>query len=176
MSLQELIKEVIHKLELAEIPYMISGSLALSAYEMPRMTRDVDIIIELELDKVDTFINLFKENYYTHKPSIMEETIRKGMFNIIDHRSGYKLDFILRKNYEYRRTEFLRRRKMQIMGVDMWVVSVEDLILSKLLWIQQLQSEKQMEDIRNLLMDTAPDLEYMKMWINKLNINTFGLL
>jgi hypothetical protein len=176
MTLEELLKEVVHKLEKQNISYMISGSLALSAYEIPRMTRDVDIIIELELEQIDSFVHHFTDHYYLHKPSIIEETTQKGMFNVIDNRSGYKIDFILRKNFEYRKTEFLRRKKMKIMGIDMWVVSVEDLILSKLLWIQQLQSEKQMEDIRNLLQDANPDRGYLNEWINKLNMNTFGLL
>jgi predicted nucleotidyltransferase component of viral defense system len=65
---------------------------------------------------------------------------------------------------------------MMVMGIYMSVVSVEDLILSKLIWIQQVQSQKQMEDISGLLRDASPDLHYLKEWITKLNIDTFGLL
>lgn len=45
-----LLKEIVEALE-KNIPYMISGSFALSAYTIPRMTRDIDIVIELEPGK-----------------------------------------------------------------------------------------------------------------------------
>jgi predicted nucleotidyltransferase component of viral defense system len=176
MPLKELLREIIEKLESQNFPYMVSGSLALSAYILPRMTRDIDVIIELEDKMVDAFIKLFDQNFYLHEPSIVEEVRRKGMFNVIDHRSGYKVDFVVRKDIEFRKVEFSRKRKMMVMGIYMSVVSVEDLILSKLIWIQQVQSQKQMEDISGLLRDASPDLHYLKEWITKLNIDTFGLL
>lgn len=63
------------------------------------------------------------------------------------------------------------------MGIDCWLISVEDLILAKLLWIQDLYSERQAEDIRNLLIDNETvDRVYLLEWIADLSPNTFGLL
>lgn len=63
------------------------------------------------------------------------------------------------------------------MGIDCWLISVEDLILAKLLWIQDLYSERQAEDIRNLLIDNETvDRVYLLEWIADLSLNTFGLL
>jgi hypothetical protein len=55
-------------------------------------------------------------------------------------------------------------------------VSPEDLIISKLIWIQQLQSAVQMLDIRNLVESDNLDWEYIDLWIRELNLNTFNLL
>ncbi len=38
---------------------MLSGSLAMGAYTMPRMTRDIDIVIDLDLDDMDSFCRFF---------------------------------------------------------------------------------------------------------------------
>lgn len=176
MTLKDLLKEIVEKLELLKIQYMVSGSLALSAYVIPRMTRDIDFIIELEEKQIDDFTEIFDHNFYLHKPSLIEEVHRRGMFNVIDHRSGYKIDFVIRKDAEFRKIEFSRKREMQIMGIHLWVVSVEDLILSKLIWIQQIQSQKQMDDISILIRDADPNQTYLKEWIRKLNINTFNLV
>jgi hypothetical protein len=56
--LDDLLKEIIGVLEVRNIPYMISGSYAMTAYTIPRMTRDIDIIIELDLDYVDDFLTI----------------------------------------------------------------------------------------------------------------------
>ena len=42
----ELLEEVCNKLEEINIPYMLSGSLAMNVYTVPRMTRDIDIVIK----------------------------------------------------------------------------------------------------------------------------------
>lgn len=43
----EVLKSVAKRLDEAGIPYMVSGSVAMNFYAQPRMTRDIDIIVEL---------------------------------------------------------------------------------------------------------------------------------
>jgi hypothetical protein len=43
----DILKQVCQGLEQANIPYMLTGSLAANFYTVPRMTRDIDIIIEI---------------------------------------------------------------------------------------------------------------------------------
>ena len=171
--LESLLKEIVNKLEINGIPYMISGSLAMSAYTVPRMTRHIDIVIDIGTDDLHKFLSLFDSNFYINPRTVDEETRRRWMFNVIDHRSGYKIDFVVKKNSTYRRTEFERRVRSELLGIDAWLVSVEDLVLSKLIWVQEVQSDKQFEDIKNLLENTTIDLHYMKRWIRELNLNTF---
>ncbi len=97
------------------------------------------------------------------------------MFNIIDYASGFKADFVILKNEPFRQTEFERRIKIDCEGVQIFIVSPEDLLLSKLIWIQQLQSPIQMEDIENLALVENLDWEYISIWINTLKLNTFDL-
>jgi hypothetical protein len=65
---------------------------------------------------------------------------------------------------------------MEFFGKTIYVVSPEDLIISKLIWIQVLQSAIQMADIRNLVISDNLDWEYINLWIGNLNLNTFSLL
>lgn len=171
----ELFTHICKKLNEAKIDYMLSGSLALNLYTVPRMTRDIDVVIELKQSDINLFISNFKDRFYFNENTIREETNKKGMFNIIDTDTGYKVDFIVRKDSPYRKTEFERKKQVEMMGVDTWVVSIEDLILSKLIWIQQLQSDKQMEDITNLLDNDHIDFPYLRHWIEKLKLQTFEL-
>ncbi len=44
----KLLKRITQSLEDKQIPYMLSGSIALNNYAIPRMTMDIDIIIALK--------------------------------------------------------------------------------------------------------------------------------
>lgn len=172
----ELLEETCKKLERAKIPYMLSGSLAMNVYTIPRMTRDIDIVIHLKLNDLDTFSDLFKDGFYLYKEGIKSEIKTEGMFNVIDYDSGEKIDFIIRKNTEFHISEFERRRRTKAFGFNAWVVSVEDLIISKLKWIQDLESETQKRDISNLLNSSEVDRSYVEFWCKKLNLNTYNLI
>ena len=56
------------------------------------------------------------------------------MFNIIHNKAIVKVDFIIRKDDEYRRIEFGRRQGIDFEGSRIDITSPEDLILSKLCW------------------------------------------
>jgi len=170
----ELLQKVCKQLDEHEIKYMVSGSIALNIYSIPRMTRDIDIVIELTQNRIDEFTDLFPNSYF-EKEVIKEEIKRKGMFNIIDHSTGFKIDFIIRKESEYFILAFQRRQRIREFDTDLWVINLNDLILAKLIWIQQLQSEKQKFDIENLLLNPEKDMEYILKWCNKLKLQTFNL-
>jgi len=58
------IKDVAKKLDLLRIPYMITGSIAMSLYIVPRMTRDIDLVVEISTQEIKSLIDLFAKDYY----------------------------------------------------------------------------------------------------------------
>ena len=174
--LLKLLQKVTAALDARSISYMLSGSVAMNVYTVPRMTRDIDIVINLQQSDIDEFAAIFKEGYYIHKEGLEEEVRRRGMFNVIDFESGQKIDFMVRKNTEFHLTEFGRRKQIEAFGFPVWIASIEDLILSKLIWIQQIQSETQMGDIENLLEADSVDQAYLLHWIKEMNLQTFNLI
>jgi len=176
MFINKLLEIVTHSLEKLNIPYMLSGSLALTLYAMPRATRDIDIIVELQNKHIIQFIEEIKDIFYFHEPTIKEEIKRHGMFNIIHLESSYKIDFIIRSTQPFEIFKFKRRKQIDYFGLNIWVITLEDLIISKLIWIQQLESELQKRDIENLLENPNVDLEYVKKWCKELNLKTYKLI
>src|SRR5690606_38025651 len=88
---------------------------------------------------------------------------------IIHLDSSVKVDFVLRKSEEYRVVEFDRRKKVNFDGIELFIVSKEDLILSKLIWQKDSDSELQKRDIKHLL-EPYYDEKYLIEWIKKLNL------
>lgn len=165
---------VCKKLEQLKLPYMLTGSAALNFYSVIRTTQDLDIVIELEEENITQFLSSFPNHYY-HEPSIIDEIKRNGMFNLIDFNTGYKIDFILRKNTSYSKIAFGRRLINDEFGEPVSVISIEDLIIAKLQWIQELYSDRQVDDINKLLRNVEVNREYLKFWVNELNLNTYNV-
>ncbi len=83
--------------------------------------------------------------------------------------SGIKVDLIVRKSGEYRQLEFSRRKRVVLASVNTWIVSREDLMLSKLVWAREWASELQLRDVRTLL-DESLDWEYLERWSRELGV------
>lgn len=171
-----LLQKITNQLEQYQIPYMVSGSVALIAYTTPRTTRDIDIVIELRTRDIEHLMGIFRNNCYIHRPAIEDAIQKQSIFNVIDFETGYKIDFVVRKNTPYRILEFERKIRTQAFGFEMNMVTIEDLIISKLIWIQDLQSDRQMEDIQNLWQSSLVDKGYVLDWCNQLKMNAYNLL
>ncbi len=173
----DLLKRICSLLEETQIDYMLSGSLALNIYTTPRMTRDIDIVIALQKSNLSRFLDCFPEDsFYISKQAAQEAVRDHNMFNVIDYTSGFKLDFIVLKQTPYRQMEFQRRVRTEALGFSAYLVKPEDLILSKLIWIQELDSERQRLDIQQLLALDSIDRNYLQDWARRLKIKTFGYL
>jgi hypothetical protein len=166
----DVLKEVSQILDDLGIPYMLTGSLAMNYYSEPRMTRDIDIVISLRDEDVKPVLSAFKDDYYISSDAMAEAMKYNFMFNIIHNSSMVKVDFIMRKNDEYRKTEFDRRIRVKFDGFYTYIVSKEDLIISKFIWAKDSLSQMQLKDIKNLL-KSPYDKEYLTFWMEKLNLH-----
>ncbi|OQA02442.1 MAG: hypothetical protein BWY69_01119 [Planctomycetes bacterium ADurb.Bin401] len=69
--------------------------------------------------------------------------------------------------------EFNRRRPTELMGINAWVLSPEDSILSKLEWTANRASTIQLQDALNVLIMQwdVLDFEYLNHWARELGVN-----
>lgn len=167
----EVLKIVVKSLRSASISYMITGSIALNFYATPRMTRDIDIIIEVSKDDAWKISSLFSDDFYIDEDSIIDALKTQQMFNIIHKEGIVKIDFIIRKDTEYRKTEFKRRRQIIFEEIEIDITAPEDLVISKLYWAKESKSEMQIKDVKNLLKSVADmDKDYLRRWVKELKL------
>lgn len=167
------LKSVAARLGGAGIPYMVTGSMAANFYAVPRMTRDIDIVVELSERDVDRVTQLFQQDYYIDRDMVQRAVRDHAMFNMIHNDLVVKVDCVVRKETEYRREEFARRRALSIADQEIFIVSPEDLILSKLDWAKESRSQMQLDDVRNLLRSVQGlDTAYLNRWADRLGLTT----
>lgn len=162
---------VVRRLEDAGINYMLTGSMALSIYSQPRMTRDVDLVVELRSADAMRISQLFQGEFECDADEIREAIASERMFNLIHVERVVKIDFVIRKSSPYRREEFNRRQRRELDGFEVWVVSPEDLLLSKLAWAKDTESEQQLRDVRGLVAAGKElDWVYLERWAREVGV------
>ena len=166
----DIVRDISQRFEQARIPYMLTGSMAMNYYAQPRMTRDIDIVIAITPEDVGRISALFRPDYYVNEQNIRESLDHQSIFNLIHQESVIKVDCIIRKSSEYRRIEFERRQKISIVDFTTFIVSKEDLIISKLAWAKNSHSEVQLNDVRNLLA-TGYEAAYLRRWTRELRLD-----
>ena len=80
-------------------------------YAVARTTRDIDVVIEINKTELRKMLEDFSD-FYFNAEAIEAEIKRGGMFNLIDTASGYKTDFIIRRNSEYAVQAFHRKKRL----------------------------------------------------------------
>jgi hypothetical protein len=165
----DVMRDLAHRFARGGIEYMLTGSLAMNYYAQPRMTRDIDIVVALDSTNAHTITSLFSVDYYVAHEAVIRAIASQSVFNLIHHETVIKVDCIVRKNSDYRRAEFERRKAITIQDFTFWITSKEDLIISKLDWAKDSRSELQLRDVRNLLA-TGYDFVYLEKWVRGLGL------
>ncbi|MFB6357402.1 MAG: hypothetical protein ABEJ65_12925 [bacterium] len=177
-NLIDIFKNILQTIEDHSIPYMIVGSVASIVYGEPRLTNDMDLVIEVPSHKPDIFQEMFPEDEFYCPPIevLRTEISDRGQFNVIHHNSGLKVDFVLRKQGEHGTEEFSRRQRIPLWeDLEAFVASPEDVIIKKLDWYRETGQSKHVSDIRGILSATDIDEKYLQNWIEKLGLNeTWG--
>jgi hypothetical protein len=153
------------------IAFMLTGSFAMAYYAVPRMTRDLDIVVELRPQDVPQVVAAFSADFYIDADIAMAAVASERLFNLMHYGSGIKVDLIVRKSSKYRLLEFSRRRSIEMGAIKTWIVSREDLILSKLVWARDAGSELQLRDVGQLL-SGAVDKNYLRIWAPLLGVES----
>ncbi|MHC4431561.1 MAG: nucleotidyl transferase AbiEii/AbiGii toxin family protein [Planctomycetota bacterium] len=167
----EVLKILADRLAEAGINYMISGSIAANYYTIPRMTRDIDVVIELDESGIDRFVSLFEDDFYSDRTMIANEVSRQGMFNLIHNRYVVKIDFIVKKSSAYQQEAFARRKQVLVEQRPVWFVTAEDLVISKLAWAKDSYSELQLKDVASLIATVDNlDMKYIEIWVRELGL------
>jgi len=173
-SQNDFLKKLVNALGDCSIPYMLSGSFSSSFYGQPRATKGADIIIAPEEEQLIAFVKSLGDDYYVSHDAVSEALKNNSMFNVIDIQNSWKADFIIRKNRPFSREEFQRRQKANIMDLDIWVVSPEDIILSKLEWAKNSESGQQFQDalgVATVQYDRL-DRDYLYKWAKELQVES----
>jgi len=172
MTEQELLVDCLQRLDRAQIPYMIVGSMASNYWGVPRSTHDIDFVIEYTTDDVSRIINAFEEQFFIQESSVKAALRPPFQFNALDNRSALKVDFFGIGDDHYDRCRFERRLTISLFGHTAYMARPEDVVLYKLRWYQITPSDRQLNDVSGILAvsSDAIDFVYLKRWAELIGV------
>jgi hypothetical protein len=145
---------VIEVLERLHIPYMVVGGFAAIFYGEPRLTIDVDILVDMQPEHIPSFVQAFPiPEYYVSQDGIRDSLQRRYPFNVIQPMTGAKVDLVPLPQDTFSRASFQRRQRMEYdaEGHMATFISPEDIILAKLLAFENTRSDKHLRDARGVV-------------------------
>ena len=163
------------------IPYYVGGSIASTAYSLPRSTYDIDIAADIQPQQVAPFVAALETDYYIERSDVLDAILnreREASFNITHHATGVNIAIFVTAGRPFDDSRYQRAQDHFFPGVAELIklASPEDVILNKLLWYRQdgIESAKQWRDVSSIIrvQDQALDLGYLRDWAVTLTIRS----
>lgn len=174
MELHELLARLVSALERLQIPYLITGSVAAMAYGEPRLTNDIDVVVDLDEYHVRGLLAQFPvDEFYLSDEAIRDALIRKGQFNIIHPASGLKIDVMVQQGTAFEQSRFSRARLVYFTDKQGGrFAAPEDVIVKKMEYYRDGGSEKHLRDIAGIMKVSAATIDqaYIGRWADQLGL------
>lgn len=142
-------RDVLERLESLGLRWYVTGSWSLGVYAEPRMTRDIDIVLDAARAAYDKAIRpAFESDFLVNDPIDLGG---RWMGGLIHKREIVRVDLMLGRTDAWARSAMDRRRRVEHpdLGV-IWNISPEDLVIAKLEWSEG-TSELQLRDVGSLV-------------------------
>ncbi len=160
----DLIQIFISRLNSLGVQYIVTGAVASIIYGEPRLTYDLDLVIEIHPEDIDRFVAAFPlEEFYCPPPEIIHLEItrpQRGHFNLIHHDTGFKADIYASGKEELHQWALNNSKRVDFEGKTVWVAPIEYVILRKLQYYREGRSEKHLLDIFGILEISSDQIDF----------------
>jgi hypothetical protein len=157
----------VRRLNRLQIAYMVTGSTACIAYGVPRLTHDIDVVVEMERKQIGFLSLAFPaEEFYCPPPEVIRVEIerpRRGHFNLIHTASGLKADCYTMGDDPLHRWGMSKKRRIEIAGEPVFLAPPEYVILRKLEYFREGGSEKHLRDVRGIVDVSGDSLDWPEL-------------
>jgi hypothetical protein len=158
--------------------YALSGSMASSVYGISRSTNDADVLMAPFAGKEQELIEALGDDFYASDTAIRDAIARRSSFNLINTRTGFKVDVFILTDEPFERSAWARVVPVEVeggTGEKVTILSVEDVLLSKLRWYRlgDESSPNQWNDVIGIVKTkrSVLDLTYLEHWAANLGVD-----
>lgn len=164
---EKILSSIGASLKKRDIPYMIIGGQAVLLYGEPRLTRDIDITLGVNVDHLDELLAVVQELTLKPLPKDLKSFVRQTMvLPALDETTGIRVDFIFSFT-PYEIEAIKRAKKIKIMDRKVNFASPEDLIIHKIF----AGRPRDIEDVRTVLLKNPDiDVQYIRKWLKEFDL------
>jgi hypothetical protein len=162
------------------IQYFVTGSVAAIVYGEPRLTHDIDLVVHIDEQHLDSFVSAFDAtSFYCPPREVIRAELNRtvgGHFNLIHHETGFKADIYLAGKEELQWWAMNNIQKIDMSGMVMNVAPPEYVIIKKLEYFKEGKSQKHLNDIDAILSNSGESInfEFLRGKIVELGLDSVG--
>lgn len=169
MNSVEFVLRVIDALDRLNVPYVAVGSFAVNVYTAPRSTKDADFVVQMDRLPINALVAAVGPDF-TFDPQMSFESVTLTPRYKIKHREAvFSVEFFGLTDDPHDRARFDRRVAGKIADRTAYVLSPEDVIVTKLRWAVRAKRPKDASDVGNVLAAQVGrlDLDYVRRWCDE---------
>ncbi|MEM9701151.1 MAG: hypothetical protein AAF907_01755 [Planctomycetota bacterium] len=163
----EATRAVVTALEQAGIDYMVVGSFSTNCHARPRSTRDADLVVSPPGGATARVLRSLPEPYRLD-PQIGFESVTgttRYLLEVVG--SVFKVECFVLSHDSHDQARFARRIRLPMLpGLEAFVATAEDVVVTKLRWARDAGRGKDRDDVRNVLGSQSGNLDtaYIERW------------
>jgi hypothetical protein len=165
VTIDDVALKVVDALAAAGIPSMLVGSFSSNYYGVPRSTRDVDFVIQLDTPLSAAFADILGSAFVADPQLFFETNTGTQRQDFQVEGTLFKVEVFRLSNDPHDQERFRRRRTVEVGGRRLSVPTAEDVIITKLLWGRA----KDREDVRGVIgvQQGKLDWPYIESWCHR---------
>jgi hypothetical protein len=171
--IEQVLRAVLPILELLGIRYLLTGGIAATLHGRPRFTQDIDVVIDPTKAQLSQLLVALDPNFAVNHAAAQDAYARRGEFNAVHRTLIFKVDFWFSTGNAFDTSRLVRAQTMEIApALTARIATPEDVIISKLLWLQQGATERSADDIRGIVRARGAklDLVYLEEMVRELGL------
>ncbi len=141
---------------------MIIGGQALLLYGEPRLTKDIDITLGVDINHLDKILEIVKKLKFSILPKDVEKFVAEtSVLPVKDPETDMRIDFIFSWT-PFEKEAIKRAKRIKIDDFYLNYISAEDLIIQKLIS----NRPRDIEDVKSILLKQKKlDEKYIRTWL-----------
>ena len=166
MKAEEIVRRVFEACDAVGIPYVLVGSFASNVYGIARSTKDADFVLQTAPGQFSKLMTALGPNF-SRDPQIQFESVTGTKKILVEEtESGFEIEFFELSDEPHDRERFARRRRFMVVGREGWILTPEDVLVTKLNWLHRAGRTKDRMDVENvtLVQGDAIDWAYVEHW------------
>lgn len=162
----QVVISLVSALDAEGIAYVLVGSFSSNAYGIPRSTKDAGVLGQSDHD----IARLLGERLgadFRFEPPMSLETIPSTTKNVIYHKSTvFKIEVFHLSSDAHDTQRFSRRSRGMLDGVEVWLPSPENVVITKLRWSCGPGRQNDIDDVADVraVQTGKLDVTYMRNW------------
>jgi len=169
MTLEDLVRRLVEALDESGIPYVLVGSLSASFYGVSRGTQDADVVVSCPGSRIKDLVESLGDEF-ERDPQLAFETVTATQKTLLRvKQTGFQIEVFFLSDDEHDQERFARRQLVPAFGRKAYILSLEDVLVTKLRWLHLAGRTKDQEDIRAVLgiQSDRVDWAYVESWCDR---------